>query len=626
MWPGRLLGLTLVLGISVGIILLVRLIQAETPTPLPTILLYRDATVPIEVRIEDLLSLMTRAEKIGQMALVEKNSLKNLSDIKTYQLGALLSGAGAKPDVNTADGWAQMIAEYQAIARTTRLGIPLLYGADAIHGQALVPGATIFPHAVGLGATNNPELVGKVAAATALEMRQSGVNWNFAPNLDLPQDIRWGRGYEAFSDNPARVASLTAATVRGLQNPQGTTLPVLATLKHYVGLGAMGWHTSTNKNFKIDQGMTVADIPTLESVYLPPFQAGIEAGALSVMIGLNEWGNTRLAHEKYLITDVLKNQLGFTGFTVSDWYGVYEIPGNKFFNTVHAINAGVDMFMLPFDYKTFIRHVKWANTVGLISNERLDDAVRRILRAKFTIGLFDEPVLSDLPPPVSLTTPLHQARQAVAESLVLLKNEADILPLSSHLPLIRVAGSVADNVGRGSGAWTVEWQGVDGNWLPGSSSILAGIKAQVSAVTKVEYSETGEFTSVRGKAPIGIAVVGEAPYAEGWGDREFPILSDTDRQAINNLRAVCDQVIVILVSGRPLLIAHEINDWATVIAAWLPGGLGFGVVDGLFGLTPFTGTLPVAWPRTTEQLPLSPTGETADGTSVLFPSGFSLSL
>ncbi len=596
---------------------------ADMPPASP---LYLDTTQPIEARVTDLLSYMTLEEKIGQMALVEKNSIVEPGDIAKYHLGGLLSGSGAKPVQNTAEGWREMIDEYQAQAGKSRIGIPLLYGSDAIHGNAHVPGMTVFPHMIGLGATGNAEIVKNVAQATAEDLAGVGINWNFSPNLDQPQDIRWGRAYEAFSDDSALVSKLGVAYVEGLQthaDAKDSSLSVLATLKHYIGLGGMGWNTSLNENFKIDQGVTPADEHMLRDVYLPPFKEAVQAGALCVMVGLNTWGNKRMVLHNELLTDVLKGELGFKGFVVSDWYGVHEGRKNTFWASVQAVNAGVDMVMLPFDYKTFTKHLKWANRLGLVSDARIDDAVGRILYAKFALGLFDGKVAPALP--ATTENPAHRAlaRDAVAKSLVLLKNTDGLLPLSKSIKHIRVAGSSAHNTGKQMGAWTIEWQGIDGNWPAGATSILEGIEAKVGKTTRVEYNRGGIFSGTE-RAEVGIAVVGEAPYAEGWGDRAYPILSEEDLRAIQNLQAQCDKVIVILVSGRPLMIKKEIESFDALIMAWLPGSAGEGVADVLFGDKPFTGTLPLPWPSHTEQLPITPEGKTADNTSVLFPRYFGL--
>lgn len=598
-----------------------------TLTP-PSDALYLDPTQPIEARVVDLVSYMTLEEKIGQMTLVEKNSLRTSGDITTFGLGALLSGSGAKPDENNARGWKQMIDNYQTEALKSRLHIPLLYGSDAIHGHAHVPEATVFPHMIALGATGNSELVKEIAKATADELSATGVNWNFAPNLDTPQDIRWGRVYEAISDDPELVAKLGVAYLQGLHDNADAAagrIHVLATPKHFIGLGGMGWNTSLNKSFKIDQGVTVADEKLLRSTYLPPFIEAIDAGALSIMVGLNNWGDERTVRQKELLTDVLKKELGFKGFIVSDWYGVHEGTHNTFLATVKAVNAGVDMVMLPFDYKTFIRHMKWANRFGLISDERIDDAVRRILYAKFALGLFDgnnkSSKLSSIPNDVHRAL----AREAVAQSLVLLKNENDTLPLKTDTKKIHVAGSAADNVGQQMGAWSIEWQGIDGNWLSGATSILEGIQKRSEVHgTKVEYNISGNFSSNENMADVGIAIVGERPYAEGWGDKEYPTLSEEDAIAIKNLQANSKKLVVIIVSGRPLLVEDELDLFDALVVAWLPGSEGAGVTDVLFGKKQFTGTLPLPWPSHISQLPITTTGETRDGSNVLFPRYFGL--
>lgn len=597
--------------------------KPRMPTPSASAL-YLDQSQPLEARIVDLLSYMTLEEKIGQMALVEKGSVKNPTDIETYNLGGLLSGSGSKPANNTIAGWKEMIDNYQAEAKKSRLGIPLLYGSDAIHGHAHVPEVTVFPHMIGLGATNNPELVKAVARATAEDLAYTGVNWNFSPNLDLPQDIRWGRTYEAFSDDPALVSKLGVAYLEGLQTnvSNNSEIQILATPKHYLGLGGMGWNSSLNKNFKIDQGVTPVSETLLREVYLPPFTEVVKAGALSAMVGLNTWGDKRMVRQKHLLTDVLKDELGFKGFLVSDWYGVHEGRKNIFWATVQAVNAGVDMVMLPFDYETFVRDMKWANRLGLISDERIDDAVSRILRAKFALDLFDKPRETMGP---GVPTPEHQtlAREAVAQSLVLLKNEDALLPIKANVRHLRVAGGSANNIGKQMGAWTIEWQGIDGNWPVGATSIVEGIKARAGKSIQVEYDPAGIFVGDK-KADLGIAIVGEKPYAEGWGDKAFPVLDEEDLLAIKNLQANSKKVVVVIVSGRPLLIKNEIESFDALVAAWLPGSEGAGVADVLFGDNPFTGTLPLPWPSHSEQLPITTDGRTSDGTPVLFPRYFGL--
>jgi beta-glucosidase len=586
--------------------------------------LYRQSTAPVDQRVEDLLGRMTLDEKIGQMALVEKNSMKNPDDVRSYGIGAMLSGMGGKPENNTPEGWFEMVRTFKNSALQSRLGIPLLYGADAVHGNGNVPGATIFPHEIGLGATGDGELVKRVASATAKEMAAVGINWSFSPALDLPKDIRWGRVYESFSDDPGLSGTLGAAYVKGTQEISPSSTHVLATAKHYVAPGSMAWGTSSNKNYSIDQGRTPADEKILDEVYLPPFKAAVDAGVSSVMIGLNSWDDTWVSYQTHLITDKLKGELGFKGFTVSDWYGVYEHAPTQYDGLVKSINAGVDMIMLPFDYKGFVMNMRLAVKSGDISESRIDDAVRRILRAKFNAGLFDQSLVSSMDADVVGSTD-HRvvARKAVTESFVLLKNEHRVLPISSSVNHLLIAGSAADNIGRQAGAWTVEWQGIDGNLLPGATSILQGIRQSVSSSTKVEFEVGARFASST-HASIGIAVVGEKPYAEGWGDNANPSLTQEDLETIARLKSHCDRVVVILISGRPLMISDDLKQWDGLIAAWLPGSEGEGIADALFGRAPFTGKLPLPWPANVNQLPISIDGKTADGSKVLFPRGFGL--
>ncbi|MCW1891689.1 MAG: glycoside hydrolase family 3 C-terminal domain-containing protein [Candidatus Uhrbacteria bacterium] len=584
---------------------------------------YRLSSSSIDVRIEDLLARMTLDEKIGQMALVEKNSVHDVDDIASYGIGAMLSGMGAKPEPNTPSGWLNMVGSFQRSALSSRLGIPLLYGADAIHGHSNVFGATMFPHMIGLGATRDADLVERVARATAEEMEATGIYWTYSPNLDLPRDIRWGRTYEAFTDDPTLAGELGAAYVRGTQG-SGSSMNVIATAKHYLGIGAMQWGSSSNKNFKIDQGRTPSSTAALQEEYLPPYRAVVDAGVGSVMIGLNSWDGTWASYDKNLITGSLKGDLGFSGFVISDWYAVYEHSFTQYEGLVKSINAGVDMVMLPFDYKGFLMNMRLAVKTGDIPQARIDDAVRRILRAKFQAGLFERPLASESELSVIGSSEHHAiAREAVSKSLVLLKNDQDLLPLSPKMNHLRIAGSAADNVGRQSGAWTVEWRGIDGNWLEGGTSILQGIKNAVSSSTTVEYDREAKFVSAK-RANVGIAIVGEKPYAEGWGDDANPSLAKEDLETIDRLRASCDRVIVVLVSGRPLMIADKINDWDALVEAWLPGSEGEGVADVLFGKQPFVGKLPLPWPASVKQLPISVDGKTKDGTKVLFPRGFGI--
>jgi beta-glucosidase len=568
-------------------------IQPRGPFP-PCDYKYRQADLPVPDRIESLLACMTQDEKIGQLALVEKNSVHRKADIVSYSLGAILSGGGAKPEPNTPAAWLAMVDEFQGYAKGSRLGIPLLYGIDAVHGHTNVIGATNFPHAIGLGASRDADLVRRIGAITAQEMAATGIHWNFSPTVDVVQDIRWGRTYETFGNNTDVVSKLGAAYLDGLQSFANTPAAVIGTAKHYLGNGAMTWGTSGNPDFKIDQGATLVDEATLRAVHLPPFAAAVKAGVSSVMVSHTTWNGVELVASHYLLTDVLKEELGFQGFVVSDWYGVYEIPGGEYRAVVTAINAGVDMVMLPYDYKSFTSYMRRALAQGEISAARLDDATRRILRAKFAAGLFDEEAVpSSLLDEFGSAEHRQVAREAVRKSLVLLKNENTLLPLSKDTSRIIVAGSSAHNLGRQSGGWTVEWQGIDGNWIPGTT-ILDGIRQAVASTTVVDYDAAGNFAASKVKADVGIVVVGEAPYAEGWGDSEHPALTSEDLQAITRVRAASQQTVVVIVSGRPLDLPRFAQGNA-LVAAWLPGAEGAGVADVLFGDYPFTGKLPVPW-------------------------------
>lgn len=557
---------------------------------------YNNSELSIEERVRNLIERMTLQEKIGQMMLIERNSLKNDNDIALYGLGGLLSGMGSKPEINTPEGWLSMVNEYMRISRTTRLGIPLIYGADAIHGHTNIEKATVFPHFIGLGATGNAELVKRVAQATTEELAASGVYWNFSPNLDVLGDPRWGRFFESFGSDPSLVTKLGTAYLDGIASYSTSPYHPIGTAKHFVGAGAMVWGKSYNKDFKIDQGESEMTMEELRQRHLPSFEGAIAAGVPSVMIGLNSWQNKKLSGNKYLISDVLKKELGFSGVVVSDWYGIYEIEKNKYNAAVKAVNAGIDMVMLPFEYERFMEDMQMAVKKGDVSQERINDAVGRILKVKFQIGLFDNaPQNTNGLADIGSAEHRKLAREAVGKSLVILKNEKQLLPISKNLKKIYVAGAAADNLGMQLGGWSVEWQGIDGNWTPGTT-ILGGIREIVSAKADLIYDKDGNFDVKNGPADIGIAVVGEKPYAEGWGDRENLSLSATDLETIRKLKNNSKKIIVIIISGRPLDIKKEIKNWDAAVAAWLPGSEGGGVADVIFGLRPATGKLPVDWP------------------------------
>lgn len=619
--------LVLVLGI-IGVFLAAPPVSPERPSSQ-----YMDPEAAIRDRVEDLLVRMTLAEKIGQMTLVEKNSIKD-KDITDKFIGGLLSGGGGYPSRNTPEGWSEMVNGFQEYALQTRLGIPLIYGVDAVHGHGNLRGATIFPQNIGLGATRDPDLVERIGQTTAVEMAATGIYWNFAPVVAVPQDIRWGRTYEGYSENTELVSKLGAAYIKGLQNVGSSPnlsapTTVLATAKHFVGDGGTAWGSSDTfimQQFMLDQGVTDVDEATLRAVHLSPYVAAIDTGAMSIMVSFSSWGGMKMHAQKYLLTDVLKGELDFKGFLVADWQGIDQIPGDYYSDIVTSINAGLDMIMVPYDYDAFINGLTEAVNNGEVPLERIDDAVRRILTVKFQLGLFERPFADEsLLPLVRSDEHRELAREAVRKSLVLLKNDNNTLPLVKDTPLIFVAGQGANDIGIQSGGWTIEWQGKSGDITPGTT-ILEAIRNTVSENTIVLYNRWGEFNRVTDEvADVGIVVMGEMPYAEGVGDDEDLTLSEGDIAVIERVREGSKKVVVILISGRPMIVTEHLDQWDVFIAAWLPGTEGQGVADVLFGDYPFTGKLPYTWPRAMDQIPfdfdhMEPTGPEAP----LFPFGYGL--
>jgi beta-glucosidase len=589
--------------------------------------LYLNPEFPPAKRAKDLLDRMTLDEKIGQMTLIEKNSLDPV-DIINLKIGAVLSGGGGYPVPNDAQNWLWMVNRYQDTASAMPTAIPVLYGVDAVHGHNNLRGATIFPHNIGLGATRNPELVEAVGRATALEMKATGIYWNYAPVVAVPQDIRWGRTYEAYSENTEVVTELSTAFLRGLQ-----TEGVFGTPKHFVGDGATTWGTSEYEDYEIDQGVMEVDEETLRRVHLPPYEAAIEAGAMVIMASFSSWQDTKMHGETYLLTDVLKGELGFEGFIVSDWQAIDQLPGDYYSDVVTSINAGIDMNMVPYNAVTFITTLRQAVENGDVSEERIDDAVLRILKVKFMLGLFENPTTEPDPSLFAVVgSEEHRelARQAVRESLVLLQNEGDVLPLAKDTPIIFVAGEAADSIGLQSGGWTIEWQGGMGNITEGTT-ILEAVEAAVSDETEVYFNRFGRFDRFNDEAgnpiqaDIGIVVVGETPYAEGVGDSNDLSLPEQQIGTINRVREVSDRVVVIIFSGRPMVITEQLESAEAWVAAWLPGSEGAGVTDVLFGDAPFTGKLPFTWLRSMEQLPFDFENLPKEGEDApLFPFGYGL--
>jgi beta-glucosidase len=576
-------------------------------TPTGGAALYLDASQPVAVRVEDLLGRMTMAEKIGQMTQVDWGSLKP-ADVTGYGIGSVLSGGDYGGD-DSPQAWRLQVDAFVVAALSTRLGIPLIFGLDAVHGDSHLYGAAVFPHNVGLGATRDAALVQLIGQATAQETAAIDVRWDFAPCVTVPQDTRWGRTYEGYSENTALVAELAAAYVRGLQGPNlSDPASVLATPKHFLGDGGTAFR-SAKPPYILDQGDARMDEARLRALFLPPYQAALGAGAQSVMASYSSWNGVKMHANQHLLTQVLKGELGFKGFIVSDWQAIDQISSDYHFDVVTSINAGIDMVMVPEQYQRFISTLVDAVQKGEVPQTRIDDAVRRILTVKFEMGLFEQP-LADPALLKQVGSDDHRAlaRQAVRESLVLLKNDAHALPLAKDTPLIFVAGRAADDIGAQSGGWTISWQGLDGPTTKGTT-ILQGIRQAVKPPTQVEFDPGGQFSGVLDslgqpvQADVGIAVVGENPYAEGFGDSADPRLSARDVSVISNLRSRAKRVVVVLLSGRPLEITGQLKTMDALVAAWLPGTEGNGVSDVLFGDAEFAGKLPYTWQRWNRQLP-----------------------
>jgi beta-glucosidase len=561
-----------------------------------------------------LLAQMTLDEKIGQMTQPDQSFLKDPADIEKYFLGSVLSGGSSDPkEGNSLKAWTDMYDGYQAHTRNTRLKIPILYGVDAVHGHNNVLDAVVFPHNIGLGCTRNPKLIEQVQRVTAEEIRATGIQWAFGPCVAVPQDIRWGRTYEGFSEDPKLVRELAGPATRGFQ---GTALDdplgVLACAKHYVGDGGTAYGSSRPG---LDQGDTRVDEATLRRIHLPGYITAIEAGVGTIMPSYSSWNGVKCSASKRLLTEILKDELGFQGFLISDYKAIDQVARNFKEAIGISINAGMDMGMVPENYREYITGLKELVNEGKVPMSRIDDAVLRILRVKFAMGLMDpkRSQLADRGLWKSFGSPEHRAvaRQAVRESLVLLKNEGKALPLSKKAARLHIAGKNADDIGNQCGGWTIDWQGKSGNVTTGGTTILAAIRNTVSKDTKVTFSKDGAGAE---GATVGVVVIGERPYAEGNGDRANLALAPEDIAAVKTMKAAGIPVVVVLVSGRPMILGDVLDQAGAVVAAWLPGSEGQGVADVLFGDYKPTGKLSFTWPKAVGKGNADP----------LFPYGYGL--
>lgn len=589
---------------------------ATDKDPWPEVIWPLAADPALEKRITDLMAGMTVEEKVGQLVQGDIASVTP-DDVRRYRLGSILAGGNSDPggryDASPAEWLALADAFYDASMDTSKGGkpIPLLFGIDAVHGQSNIIGATLFPHNIGLGATRNPELLRQIGGITALETRVTGMEWTFAPTVAVPQDDRWGRTYEGYSESPDVVASYAAAMVEGLQGRVGTPefldgRHVIASVKHFLGDGG----TTDGK----DQGDTHISESDLVRIHAAGYPPAIAAGAQTAMASFNSVNGEKMHGHRHYLTDVLKGRMNFGGFVVGDWNGHGQVKGCTTTDCPATINAGLDMAMASDSWKGFYETTLAAVKDGRITPQRLDDAVRRILRVKFRLGLFEagRPSTRAVGGQFALIgAPAHRAvaRQAVRESLVLLKNQNGLLPLSPKQRIL-VAGDGADDVGKQAGGWTLNWQGTGTTRkdFPNADTIYEGIARQASAAGgEAVLAVDGRYAV---KPDVAVVVFGEDPYAEFQGDR--PTLAykpgnETDLALLKRLKAEGIPVVAVFLSGRPLWVNREINAANAFVAAWLPGSEGAGIADVLLRGSDgrvqhdFKGKLSFSWPRTATQ-------------------------
>ena len=580
----------------IGVVLCVSITCSSSATAEKTVIRTYDWN-----SLEELVSSMTLAEKIGQMTQAERRDVFK-GETAQYALGSILSGGGSAPAYNTPEGWVSMINGFIEESLESRLGIPAIYGIDAVHGNSNVQDATILPHNVGLGAIAAGNMKKGTDAAftagriTAEEMLAAGIRWTFAPVLGVAEDVRWGRTYESFSENVDIVTLMGASFIKGLQSSGAA-----ACIKHYLGEGQA--ENGQNK------GNAVLDRDEIERI-LPPYRAAINAGAMSLMASFSSVNDIKMHEHKELLTDILKGELGFKGFVISDWAGIQELPGDSYKEKIgRSVNAGIDMIMAAGARNNWLELIKYLQELaeeGTVPMERIDDAVLRILRFKQSIGLFDNPLVQKAGNAGSKEN-RSASRLLVSDSLVLLRNQNNIL---SHLPFFKnilVAGEGANDIGMQCGGWTITWQGEHGPITKGTT-VLEGIQ-KAKGKTAVTYSPEG---IAKGRFDAVIAVIGESPYAETDGDRFEDInIRETDMLMLQEVYKYNCPVIVIMLSGRPMTIGDEFEKWDAFIAAWLPGSEGGGIADVLFGKRNFTGKTPYTWRKTIN-------GE------IIYPFGFGL--
>jgi beta-glucosidase len=564
--------------------------------------LYKDATKPAGERAADLLSRMSLEEKAGQMVQGVRTEVTG-KDMTELGLGSILSGGGSYPGNNTLEDWNKMITGFQEAAMKTRYQIPMLYGVDAVHGHSLVYGAVVFPHNIGLGAANDADLMYQMGGAVAEELKLTGILWNFAPCVAVSRDPRWGRTYESFSSDPKIVTALAEAYVKG-QTDHG----VAPTAKHYVGDGGTVYGTGEDYSL-IDRGNVTVSEEELRETHLLPYKKLVDSGIKMVMASFSSYQGVKMHENKYLLTDVLKKELGFQGFIVSDWEAVNELSGKSLEEKVLlAVNAGVDMLMEPTRYKSVVEAITDGVKQGLIPEERVDDAVSRILTVKFEMGLFEDPYQEKVPHEVTeLGSSRYKelAKKLVEKSLVLLKNDDNTLPLKKGEKLF-VTGPAINDMGLQCGGWGHTWQGVmdeGGNKVTKGSTLLDGL---------IEYGKKYGYEIITDKdrikeADAVILALGEIPYAEFQGDTKDLSITGAlghkeNKAAIQAAKELGKPTIALIVAGRNVLIKDYIKDWDSVVMCYLPGSEGDGIASVLSGETGFTGKLPMPYYKGIEDI------------------------
>jgi len=582
-----------------------------------------------DARIADLISRMSVERKVAQLIQPQINSF-TAEDMRRYRFGSYLNGGNGGPYGNEyaeASEWLKLADEmYLASVEPMPGGepvIPTMWGTDAVHGHTNIIRATIFPHNIALGATRDADLVRRVGEATAVEIEVTGIDWNFSPTIAVAQDDRWGRTYESYSEDPAIVAPLCAALVEGLQGRKGDPNRlgaghVIATAKHFFGDGG------TDQG--VDQGEVTGDIEALKAIHAAPYPAAIAAGVETIMASFNSINGEKMHGNKSLLTDVLRGELGFDGLVVGDWNGHGQVAGCTNTDCPQSLLAGLDIYMVPDDWKGLLETTVAQVRDGTIPMARLDEAVTRILRVKMRAGLLGDMVQPSKRPNAGdyalLGSADHRAiaREAVAKSQVLLKNNG-ILPLKKGANIL-VAGRAADDIAQASGGWTLTWQGggdLDNSYFPGATSIWKGLETAVKeGGGSATLSPDGQYSS---KPDAAVVVFGEEPYAEFAGDRKH--LGFTDEEGLSLLRKFKAEgvpTVAVFLSGRPMWVNREMNAADAFVASWLPGSEGAGVADVLTGATPATGKLGFSWPATCDFGPLNG----PDG--ALFPVGYGRAL